>query len=410
MVLGISNKGDTLRFYKHHLNTVKMLGNNLSVSTSENTTINWMANETDREYNYSPIITEEVFNSFVFICYGFVIPIICVCGITGNSMAIPVLYMTVRQFKHSIYLYMCALTIYDTLYMILNFAISVSIIIKNTNEKIYSLIYRHFFIAFIFTDILLAQLSVSVLILMSVERFLAIHSPLKVKDSLIAKRPFFFLAASFVFVTLLSVPIPVCMQMTEIPVNENQTRYQITIKKSLSEFFEYYHILQAILMDYVPFVTILGFNIAIPIRYFIAVRKRRFILKDDANTPGDQNMRVLGTVFLITMSYTILILPHMCAITLFIVDNRFSIRGPEKYLYLLLADVNNALTNLNMAIDFVIYILMSKVYRKRFINIFCKGMCNPKGRGLDNIDDIRSGQPSLSASDIQDKCSTPRRI
>ena len=93
--------------------------------TSQNSTLGSNdTNETTTASALPPLNTflnDKDYEYYKFIIYSFVIPSICSCGIVGNLMAVAVLYRTTRQLKQSIYIYMCALTMVDTFYMLFSF-------------------------------------------------------------------------------------------------------------------------------------------------------------------------------------------------------------------------------------------------------------------------------------------------
>ena len=210
--------------------------------------------------------------------------------------------------------------------------------------------------------------SVFMLMIMSVERFIAIRNPLGVKEVLIAKRPFVFILGSCGFVICLTVPLPFFLEITAVVRSDNLTDVQFIPKPLMLDAFTYYTLIHSVLLNYVPFMVILALNIAIPIQYSISAR--RLAISVFSNS-ADNQLRLVATVFVVTLMYTLLALPQMCIETLSVIDETYSIHGRVRHMFLLVEDVNNVLTNLNMAIDFIIYILMSKVYRKRFMSMFC---------------------------------------
>ena len=319
------------------------------------------------------MLSRDEYEYYYHLFYSFVIPSICLCGFIGNFMAVAVLWHTAKQFKQSIYIYMCALTIFDTVYMVISLVRSVPAIIKNFDRKLSNYLYNHSLAVLVFFDVTIVDSSVFMLILMSFERLVAIRNPLRVKDTLIAKKPFWFIIGSFIFIVCIVVPLPFCMEVIETVNNDNQTQYQTVGKASMAEFIANYTIIQTILLNYVPFVAILALNIAIPIQYSVSVRNQSAAISA-FNNSADNQLRIMATVFVVTMMYTLLALPQMFIETLSVFDDKFSIHGSEKYMFWLLADITNILANLNMAIDFIIYIMMSKVYRQRFKTMFCPRM------------------------------------
>lgn len=328
------------------------------------------------------MITNEDYQHVSNIIYTYVIPTICLCGFVGNFMAVAVLYRTARQFKQSIYIYMCALTVVDTLYMVISLVRCVTQIIKTIGKPVYNFVYKHSFVAMMLCDITVSDVSVFMLIIMSVERFVAIRSPLTVKNCLIAKKPCLFIFMACLFVVIVVAPLPFCLEMTEDFNSENNTHIHVTTKPYMVKFFDYYMHFHSALLNYAPFLIIVGLNIALPIQYSKSMKRSSI---NSFNNPADNQKRILSTVFVVTMTYTLLTLPQIFIETLSAVDKRFSMHGSEKNLFWLIEDVNNILTNLNMATDFIIYILMSRIYCRRFMNMFCPKRQTLRDTGLYSI-------------------------
>ena len=316
-------------------------------------------------------LTDTDYEHYAFIIYSFVIPSICLCGIMGNVMAVAVLYRTARQLKQSIYIYMCALTMVDTIYMLCSFIRSIPAIIKNFDKLLFNYLYCHTIAALVFFDISLHALSATILILMSTERVIAIRHPLSVKSTLIAKKPFVFIGCACVIVFVITLPLPFLMKVTESRSDQNVTVYETIVDPKTADIFETYVATETILLSYMPFVAILGLNIAIPVAYH-KTRKQRERIMTSVNASINSNLRIVATVFIVMLMYTLLALPQMFIQTLSIIDKRFSVQGSEENMFWFLSDVSNVLVNLSMAIDFIIYVLMSKVYRERFLDMFCR--------------------------------------
>ena len=331
-------------------------------------------NETTTASALPPLNTflnDKDYEYYKFIIYSFVIPSICFCGIVGNLMAVAVLYRTARQLKQSIYIYMCALTMVDTIYMLFSFIRSIPAIIKNFDKILFNYLYHRTLPALVFFDVSLHAVSALVLILMSTERFIAIRHPLSVKRYLIAKKPFVFIGCVSIMAFIITLPLPFLMKATESCSEQNVTVYDTIVDPKTADIFETYFAMETILLSYMPFVAILGLNIAIPVAYH-KTKKQRERIMTSVNAAINSNLRIVATVFIVLLMYTLLALPQMFLQTLSMLDMRFSVQGSEKNMFFFLSDVSNVFINLSMAIDFIIYVLMSKVYRKRFFDMFCR--------------------------------------
>ena len=337
--------------------------------TTENIVVN--VTSTNVASHVNTILSDKNYDYYAYIIYSFVIPSICFCGFVGNCMAVAVLSRTARQRKQSIYIYMCALTIVDTIYMLISIVRCLPVIIRSFDKKLYNYIYCHSLAAMVYFDISVSAISVVILILMSTERLIAIRNPLSVKNTVIAKRPFLFIACTCIFVFLTVAPLPFMMKVTESITYENETIYETIIDPQMADIFETYVATETFLLSYLPFVSILGLNIAIPIQYR-KTRKQCNQMLTSVNVSVSNNLRIMATVFIVTLMYSLLALPQMFIQTLSIIDQRFSVQGSEENMFWFLSDISNMLINLNMAIDFIIYILMSKIYRERFWAMFCR--------------------------------------
>ena len=342
---------------------------NISLHTSLDEVAHFYNNTKDYNLRTHSTLSYDEYEQFTFICYNFVIPGICLCGLVGNTMAVTVLYRIARQRKRSIYIYMCALTAIDTTYMFISIIRSIIIIIENVDINVHNYIYRHTLIHLIFLDVSLSAISAIMLILMSTERLIAIRRPLSVRTTVIAKRPFLFIITACVLVFLITTPLPASLVITTYSISENQLVYRTNIKSGMIEFFEIYIPVETVILNYIPYLAILVLNMAI-LKDYYATLKRRYCSLKVTNVSKEFNRRIVATVFIVSIMYTLLSLPQIIIQTLSVVNNRFRIGGSEENVFLLLSDITDILVNLNMSTDFVIYILMSKLYRQRFLDIF----------------------------------------
>lgn len=319
-------------------------------------------------------LSKEAYENFGFISKLFVRPIICVLGLIGNLLGFGVLWKDTKQQKLSIYLYLCSLTSFDTAYLFVGLVRAIPQFIALYNDKEANYIEEHMKLGSIYVDMVLSHTTVAIIIVMSIERLMALVRPFTVKHAWIAKYPRRIIVLCFLFNIFFLLPYPIFFEVDYYDAS-NTTVYFLKFKESATEFMDKFMLLQTIVDFIIPECVLLFTNTAIAVMYSRTMRHRETTLNMMSQGLMNKQTKITAAVFLITFMYFLLSLPNLFIKLMAFVDPEYSFNGKYKLVFWLFIDISNLFTYINAANDFVIYILVSNHYRRVFLRMYCKSRC-----------------------------------
>ena len=344
-------------------------------------------------------ISEEDYEQFSYVTNVVVTPIICGLGLIGNALGVGVLWRDSKREKLTIYVYMCSLTFIDSIYLFFGVLRSIPNLIRVVDKYMANMIDEHMKLGSIYIDMVLTYSATLVILVMAVERLMALTRPFTVKHSWLTKYPKRIICACLGANMLFFMPYPMNFEVASYKNAENRTEYYIQYKSESLELMDNFTFIHTIIHNYIPGITILFVNIAIVIAFSRILKERSDTLQMSAGQSRQQAKLTL-TIFCITVMYFLFNLPDLFVKTLAFVDKRYSITGKYSLSFWLFMDLTNLFTYLNAANDFVIYILVSDHYRRIFKHMYCQ-CCLKKG---DSYLDAEDG--SSRATDKTDASST----
>ncbi|XP_052799323.1 G-protein coupled receptor 183-A-like [Mya arenaria] len=313
-------------------------------------------------------ISEESYNNFAFVSNVFVTPIICVSGMLGNCLGLGVLWRDTKQQKLSIYIYLLALTLFDTIYLLVGLIRSIPQYIRLHNEHMANYIEEHMKLGSIYIDMVLAHTGTGIIIIMSIERLLALVRPFTVKHTWLSKYPRGLIGVCFFVNVVFLLPFPICFEVDSYIGASNHTVYYLRFASWSKAPMDYFQLLQTFVDFFIPCVVVLATNIAIIVAYSRMLKKRVSTL---SVVTGGQQAKLTVTVFCITIMFFLLSLPNLFIKVLAFIDKEYSFDGRYKLAFWLFIDISNLFTYINAANDFAIYILVSTHYRMVFCDMYC---------------------------------------
>lgn len=337
-------------------------------------------------------ITEEGYKQFAFVSNICLTPVVCGLGLAGNALGFGVLRR--EQKKLSVYVYMCALTFFDGLYLLVGLLRCIPRFIELHDKYLGNRIESYEQLGSIYVDMILSHTSTALILLMSVERLMALVRPFTVKQMWIAKYPHRLIVVCFFVNVIFLLPFPINFEVKSFVNGENMTEYYLQFKEDSEEFMDKYMAVQTTVDYYLPGLTILIINVAIPVAYYCTLRQQSTRL---TSAIGNQQTKITLTVLCITIMYFLLSLPNLFIKTLAFFDEGYSFEGKYKLTFWLFIDISNLFANLNAANDFIIYIIVSAHYRKIFVAMYCR-MC--RRRFADDVFDSLGEAPSTNVSRI----------
>lgn len=344
-------------------------------------------------------ISEEDYEKSAFITNIVVTPIICSLGLIGNALGVGVLWRDSRQEKLTIYVYMCSLTFIDCIYLFFGCLRSVPNLIKIQDKYLANVIDEHMKLGSIYIDMVFTYSATTVILVMAVERLMALTRPFTVKHSWLTKYPKRIIGFCLITNAIFFIPYPVNFEVASFENEENRTEYYVQYKPESIEFMNKYTYAHTVIHNYIPGCVILVVNIAI-IFAFAKVLKDRNNLQTNIGQ-NRQQAKLTLTIFCITVAFFLFNLPDLFVKSLAFFDERYSLYGKYRLSFWLFMDLTNLFTYLNAANDFVIYILVSDHYRRIFKRMYC-GCCT-EDTYLETEDGSRGTEQTDKSSVAQDK-------
>ena len=151
-------------------------------------------------------ISAYVHTQFTFIWHCIIAPPVCVLGIAGNIISMCVLHRDPNNKQQSVYFYLTSILAFDIAFLGFSLLVSTLKLIGNTDPSfVYNLSgYILPFKGYIF--VVLRHMIAMMLIVMSLERCMALVFPYTVKQSCVSKNPRFITAVSFVVAATYLLP------------------------------------------------------------------------------------------------------------------------------------------------------------------------------------------------------------
>ena len=213
------------------------------------------------------------------------------------------------------------------------------------------------------------QFSNWILVAMTIERFIAIWFPFKVKKICNKRNAVIILACMLIFFVLANLQFLFTFEEVDDPF----VKYDCRPKEDHATFVEYvWYWIDGVMYAFLPITLIIVFNTLI----IYAVRKSNKEHRDLTNRAINMSDKLTQqrqlTLMLLTISlvFVILILPNCI---FFIVRTYWSWRDTMRGIaqYYLVYQTVFLLSDLNHAVNFYLYCLSGRKFRQKFIQILC---------------------------------------
>ena len=319
------------------------------------------------------IMSKEEYDLANFIIYQILTPLVCVAGIVGNIISVIVINKTKSPQAFSKYL--ITLTITDILLLISGLArFSCSVAATMTRalasqiQAYCDLIVSH---GFGYTSM---NLSSSMIVVMSIERLVAVTFPFMMKRFVLEIHPKYTISAVLIIQLILSLPSVIWTEVAASTAysQTNTTIYYVNYRDWALDlqFRKYFSLFLIVFNMILPVVAVTLSNIVI----LIILKRRKNTIASNSRSTTDRSAeerRVTVTLVAISSFYLVSVLPRL---TIFIMSvalpNFLAIRRSEDYLFDTVQDASVLVVCLNGAIDFFIYIMTSSEFREMFKKCF----------------------------------------
>lgn len=299
-----------------------------------------------------------------FIVGSFVLPLICLFGLTGNCFGLIVIWREMQTQHQSTFKYMFALIVLDNELLLTGLIHGIFYALSNIVEDLMNILITFLEAIKLYFDFLSFHSSSALLILMAIERLNATAWPLKCKESLLARYPKRIIFLLFAMYAVLILPLAVGFELKETFFN-GTTTYSVQVRESTRYYLIKFLTIEAAVC-FLYSVVLIVTNAAIVINY-ILLQRRRLVNLPCISSRQDHKVRVTLLVCWISIMYILNISPRIIHHTLTMADDEYTRTGAKRYTLEFLQFSWDICTKVNAANDFCIYFLLYK----RFRNMFC---------------------------------------
>ncbi|ESP03002.1 hypothetical protein LOTGIDRAFT_110771 [Lottia gigantea] len=285
-------------------------------------------------------------------------PILCIIGITGNTLALIVL--SHRNMCTSTNVYLSALAVSDTIKLLNDLLYFIMLLISmgdvTAGTKMLVNVYPYAHYIFNMSVCITAWLTVSV----AIERYISVCHPTQAKQLCTIPRARIICVLVFFFVITLTLPSAFIYRPLYIyDVEQNVSCHDIGLTElgSNNTFMVPYQWIQNSLRSIIPLIVLIFVNV----RIINELRKERVKGKK------------LSSRNKITLMLTIIIVIFVVCITPDAIMSTFFGLGyyEETSLVKGIREITDSLLAFNSAINFLLYCLLNKMFRNTFLVVFC---------------------------------------
>ncbi|GAB1606664.1 FMRFamide receptor-like [Argonauta hians] len=337
---------------------------NLTAQSTLDTLIQSPADDPDT-YNI------EALNMTRFIVQKICVPIVIFFGVVSNVLNIIVL--THKSMNTSTNVYLTVLAIFDTLYLIFSFTLSLKHFaqVKSVDAYIYWIPYGH-----VLTD-MCSNVGVWQTITFTVERYIGVCHPIRGHVICTPQRARIITAIVSSIAIAVTVPEFFERRIVERLNPNNQTVLRIELTE-FGESYSYdkgYNSFLVISFTFLPLISLVFFN-GLLIRAVVKANKiRRFMSKAPqrkSEKSGSEQQKI--TLMLISVALVFLICQFPGALLLLYATSiAHGRRGND---IKIAANITNLLVQINSSVNFILYSLISTKFRRTFALVFC---CRKRG-------------------------------
>ena len=340
-------------------------------------------------------MTKEQLDLALFLIYQVFVPAISLMGIIGNVLGAVILFQSGD--KNAFSTYLKALTISDIFILCCGMLRFLCALLETYMRDIATLIgaYCQIIISFGVGNALWT-FSSGLIVIMSVERFIAVAFPLQIRNFFLENNPRRVIVGLLLVQIILRTPSLIWTEIKSFAsCKTNGTIYYLDYREwSRDLLFRriFFYILVAWDMI-IPVSTVILMNIAI----LITLKRRVKLPASTRKKETRQNMERKITLTLLVLStfYVITVLPHMTLYVVVTLGPKFSLTLKEYYLYSTIINTNILIVCLNAANDFVIYILASSHFRSLFKKKYFGWRMEPETQEITEEEDTRNPSASV---------------
>ena len=323
-------------------------GNGSDLNTTSNVTTDDLAPFIDF-YNTAQFVTGLVCN-----------PILCACGLVGNTFILIV--MSQKSMATSTNIYLSALAVSDIIKLINDLLYSLTILLLKVSpiigNRMFGYLYPHAHFIFNMSVCVSSWLTVSV----AVERYILVCHPTRSVSLITRQRAVAISVACYVIMT--SVAVPSALRYRTVPVatpdgsNATWLGVELTALWQDGAFVLVYNWLQSLLRSIVPLFILVFVNAFI----INALRQTR------ANKKLASRNKITVMLIIVILFFLVCIIPDAVMSAFF----NLGYVESDNYLVKGVREITDMLLAVNAAVNYPLYMIFNKIFRDQFFASFCR--------------------------------------
>lgn len=348
--------------------------------------------------NPQNIMTKEMSDDITGILQCYIFPIITLIGLTGNILSLAVLLQRkMRASTTSIVLIGLALS--DIMFLITNAVRKSTCIIKLYDSMAADTLNATTFYYMFYLKTAFSRVSTLIVVLISVERLIAVALPLKIKTIVTKSRMLIAVIICYLitFAGLAGLPPQYTYTYVRGKPYISQTKFATKNADALKVYNEYF---LPIAFRHLPVILVLGINTVIII---LLGRSRRFqknSTKQD-NKRSDEQKKITRMLLSVAVVFLICLLPGDILLISSLTVEGFAFFGTYHNLFLALSDICLLFEMINSCANFVIYMLLNKNFFETFSTLFC--CCIRFARSRDDSSALKSRDTAETSASVKVK-------
>jgi len=342
--------------------------NNTTQNPVMNISIADMKNNTSDIGDYFTI-DWDIFRIFQKVFCGGLIPLVVLIGIVGNTLSLIVLSR--QKNKNSTTIILLSLMIADLCFLIaLVVALYLQIAVLFAPDYAFSIFFKFITPFNVFVLPVLGRIGHVLLVVMSIERAIAVTFPIKVKQMCTKRTMIILIVSVYLFVALLNIPNLFLYEVKTVTLPDgNMTTYV-----ALGSFgkhvkaFEIYYICSEVILCFIPMSAVIICNCIISFTLITSATWRKRNTDSCAQNNNDE-IQITKTLLGITFTYVICLLPAVISRLIILNDPSSTFYQQTNGIHRILGLAGFFTESVNSSVNFIIYIAFSKTYRKEFLSI-----------------------------------------
>ncbi|XP_033753504.1 allatostatin-A receptor-like [Pecten maximus] len=319
-------------------------------------------------------ISQESLRSIKFAFGMIIIPTLSLFGAVGNILSLVVLFQ--QRMRSATNFVLAALSLSDFLFLIhslLFSGINIQIYLDPFHGKNVRNIMYPVFGAY--GSLVTARITSWLTALLSVERFIAVHFPMKARRLCSKKHTLIGIFLIYVFTIIMFLPY--ALKYKVIQRTKMNMTYSILLKSDIGanvDFYETYGILMNILFRFFPILVLFILN---PLIIYVVKKTwtRRQSMTSNVQTrykhgSGEQS-HITIMLMIVTFLFAFCILPGAINSTASHIWREYSKFGKARNLKECISYITYFLETLNSSVNFLIYMALSKKFCVTYKETFC---------------------------------------